>query len=501
LKLGDVPQRASLSIMFDYAGPLFAAVVVCSWVALTGLTSPAQYADSIEQYNWAHSLELGYWKHPPFSTWLMGGAISIFGASGTTSLLLAALCYAGAGFFTWKLGELLLGPRAATLAMLLWPLHHAYSWRAQVYNHNTVLVLIVSAFAWASVRAARSGLRSHWLLVGGLAGLAALTKYQAIIPIIAVVFGCWYTGALRKPDAWRNFAYASLLALLVFAPHGFWAMRHGFPTFAYLEHAAPVLGGQARLLAIPKFFASQVSLNFSVFVVAAAIAWWPRRDRADSSTDSTEPAQPQDTRRWLLALVGMPLLLVCLTLLVSGIKPQKYWGLQTLQFLPLLLAWWVHRERPRLSLVLPAILAAGLSAAGGIYFMLEASNPQALRKLHSLDRVWPGSLLAHTVLADWQSETSCPLKYVVGPGFPAGLVSVYSGQYPVVLEQGDYSKSPWVDRADLENSGAVMVNGPLPAPETPPPGSRSLVVPADEQEGGYGTLYWTISPPRHDCPR
>jgi 4-amino-4-deoxy-L-arabinose transferase-like glycosyltransferase len=458
-----------------YAGPAFAVLVVCFWVALTGLISSAQYSDSIEQYNWAHSLQLGYWKHPPLATWLMRAAISLFGASGITSLLLAALCYGGTAFFTWKLAGLLLDRRAATLAVLLWPLHHAFSWRAQLYNHNTVLVLVVSALAWAGVRAARGDARAPWLLAGALAGLALLTKYQAIVPIAGVVFGLWHTGALRTPVGRRNFGYAAAVAALVFAPHAVWALEHGVPTLAYVQRSAPVLEGGARLLALPKFFASQISLYFSMLVVAAAFAVWPSRDRGPDSSPARAAASGPDASRWLLALVAMPLLLVCVTLVLLGIKPQKYWGLQTLQFFPVLLAWWLCRLRPQRSLLLPAVLAAAISAGGGIYFALEASNPAALRKLHSMDRIWPGRALAQAVVADWKSVTACPLKYVVGPGFAAGLVSVYSGQYPVVLEDGDYRKSPWVDRADLERSGAVLIGKPLPGGETPPAGSRFLV--------------------------
>jgi len=463
---------------------------VCFWVAATGVVNPTQYADSIEQFNWAHGLELGYWKHPPLTTWLMRAAIALAGPSDFVSYVLAAVCYSGTAYFTWKIASMLMPARAAALAVLLLSLHHGFSWRAQIYNHNAVLVLMASAFVWATMRAVRSGRRFDWLAAGALAGLAMLAKYQAVIPIVCVLLGLWHSGVLRQQAARRNLALASALGALVFLPHAVWALQHGIPTLRYLQHSAPPIGPGSRELAWLNFFANQVSLNFSMLLAAAVLALWCGKPAAHASETG-----PLPIGSWLFALVLMPVVVVSAVILLGGITPQKYWGLQTLQFFPLLLASRLQRGWREVPLGKAAGLCIAISAAGAAYYVAESTDAQAVSKLHSMDRVWPAKELAAAALADWQAATDCPLKYVVGPSFPAGLVSVYSGLYPAVLEAGDQNKSPWIDAADLQEAGALIVSGPLPIDQPLASDMHSFAVPAKPSEGGRAQVQWAILAP------
>src|SRR5213076_3372197 len=179
--------------------PLGAAALIVFWAALMAAVHPAQFSDSIEQYNWAHSLEWGYWKHPPLATWMMRGAIALLGVSHWTAPVLAALCLLGSVWFVWRLARMILPAQAAEVATLLWPLHQALSTRAEVYNHNTVVVLFSSAIAWAAVKAASTGRTRDWLVAGLLAGLGLLAKYQALVTIVGVLIALWRIGGLAAP--------------------------------------------------------------------------------------------------------------------------------------------------------------------------------------------------------------------------------------------------------------------------------------------------------------
>src|SRR5438552_15336956 len=112
------------------AAPLAAAALVVFWPLLMAGLHPAQFADSIEQYNWAHSLEWGYWKHPPLATWMMRGAIALLGVTHWTAPLLAAACLLASAMFVALLAREVLPRRAADVAIVLWPLHQALATRA-----------------------------------------------------------------------------------------------------------------------------------------------------------------------------------------------------------------------------------------------------------------------------------------------------------------------------------------------------------------------------------
>src|SRR5947207_2569528 len=184
----ELPVRLTLPAAVPVlAAPLAAAALVVFWPLLMAGLHPAQFADSIEEYNWAHSLEWGYWKHPPLATWTMRAAIALVGVSHWTAPLLAAACWVASVALVWQVARAILTPRAAQLAILLWPLHQALTFRAEVYNHNTIVVLCSAAIAWAALRASASGRTRDWLLAGGIAGLGLLAKYQAIVTITGVL--------------------------------------------------------------------------------------------------------------------------------------------------------------------------------------------------------------------------------------------------------------------------------------------------------------------------
>lgn len=470
--------------------PLAAIAVIWLWIAVACAINPGQFADSIEQFNWAHSMEWGYWKHPPLTTWLFGGLALFTRDAWWTPYLAAALCNAGIVWFMWKLALRLVTPQAAALAILMLPLHHVFSWRAQIYNHNTTLLLTVSAFTWAAVRAVQTGRRRDWVLAGVLAGFALLAKYQAAVAIAAVAAGAWRVGALRERRNLAHAAAAALAGVLVFMPHVGWAAAHGWPTLHYVEGSAPVLAPALRLHALTAFFATQVGMMGMMLLACALLAFLPGTPRPAAG----EP--PAHAPRWIWTLILVPAAVLVLVVLVGGVKPAKYWGVGTLQFVPLLLAMLVaHRSRVNAIAVTLAISA--VSTLGSVAYYVHQSEPDAPAP-HSADRLMPASRLAEAVLRDWRAHSACPLRYVIGDGFTAGLVSAYSGQYPQVLEDIDFDKSPWIDRAQLREDGAVLVTSPQPLL---PLGAQAgaMEVPHARKQHGTAWVQWTIVPPQHDC--
>jgi hypothetical protein len=470
---------------------LFTCAVIVYWVGIMYALSPAQFADSIEQYNWAHSLEWGYWKHPPLSTWLMHAAISVMGPQPWVSYALAACCLCGTAFLTWRVALMLLPPQTAALALIFWPLHHGLSWRAHVYNHNTVLLLASSAMVWSALRAARRNRTQDWAIAGALTGLGLLAKYQAAVPLLAILFALWHTGVLRGREQAHKFLVASITAFAVLLPHALWALHRGIPTLGYLEHSAPPLDLFDRGPVLLKFFAIQSGLLFSMLVVAGVMLLASR----PPVNVATRVGARTDDEKWIWALVAVPVVVLCGVVLAAGLTPQKFWGLQTLQFFPLLLACWLGRVRPLSRLTMAATSGVVICLLGGAYLTQESQSPDLKRGIHSMDRVMPAPDLAQSAVADWRGATACPLKYVVGPGFVSGLVSVYSGLYPVVLEQGDFGKSPWVNPQELDRAGALELHGPMPISQIPSE-QPYFPVPAPETQGGRAGVFWRVRQPQ-----
>ena len=128
---------------------------------------------------------------PPLSLWLMGLSARVFGFSSLSVLLPQALCTIAAVGLLFATVRRVAGDAAgliAALALALSPITIAI---ARVNNPDALLVLLLVASAYCTVRALESGRTRHLALAGGLVGLAFMTKMLQgwmIVPALAVAY-------------------------------------------------------------------------------------------------------------------------------------------------------------------------------------------------------------------------------------------------------------------------------------------------------------------------
>ena len=463
--------------------------LVATWVTLGASVNTAQWGDHFEQFVWAHGVEWGYYKHPPLPTWLLAAAINVFGPSPYWAYVLAGLCTAGTAGFTYAIARRLLGAPLAALALLLWGLQQAFSTRAQLFNHNTVMMLAVSAAAWCVLRALQSPLRRWWVAAGVAAGLAMLSKYQSVVPLAGIVVALMLAGELASRRTRWGIVLAAAVAALVFAPHLLWMLQHDFTTLRYAAQEGPPLSWAERAFSVVGFLAQQVRLLFPSLLFALLL-WLLPGLRKQPGSDADDAGAPR-RRAWFIGLIVFPLVVTLLTCPTFGLKLQNHWGYQCLQFVALWLAWrlrGVLQRAPR-TIVMLALLVQALS-------MAVAAKPSWTRETQPGRRVdgqYPARQLAAAVQADWHAVTECPLRVVVGPSFEAGMVSVYAPRPPKVLEGGDFRKSPWVHPEELQRDGAVYVASE--PSQLPSHAVRVGSLPVGAAADG-ARVYWSVVPPQ-----
>ncbi len=184
-------------------GTALAVVAACAliWAALPALLLSAPHGDNVEQLNWSHALQWGYFKHPPLPTWLLRAAIELFGPSATLTYALAMACVALALLLLWRCARLVLEPELALIALLVSSADYYLMGRGSFLNHNTVMLPFVAASAWAVLQIVQAGSWSLWLVLGLAQGLGLLTKYQmALIVSNTRAIACW--PRLRRPSVW-----------------------------------------------------------------------------------------------------------------------------------------------------------------------------------------------------------------------------------------------------------------------------------------------------------
>ena len=484
----------------------FALLFSTGWALLGALLNPGQPGDHFEQFTWSHGFVWGYHKHPPLPTWMLGAAIQVFGFWSLWPYVLAALCNAGTAVFTWQVARRLMGERVADVAIVLWGLHFAYSWKGQLFNHNTVMMLFMAAAAWVALRAgepdpaARRGWRywGWWVALGVLAGLAMLSKYQSAVGLAGIILALAGSGMLAGMRPRLGLALAVAICLGVFAPHVAWVFHHQFTTLHYASSTAMQLDTGGRVHKLLSFSAVHLRMMLTVLLAMLAVRVWQRLSPlpvvAGDADDTGAP--PRVRRAWMFGLLGFPLVVLLVMCLAAGVRLQDHWGFQAIQFIGLWFAWLLRRH------LAPGTPARLMGVAAAIHLAMMAAyaqpayDPASLAGRGRPDQFYPARQLADTVRDAWQQASPCPLRFVVGPTYEAGMVSVYAGGNPAVLELGDVQKSPWVDLEAMRQAGSVQL---FHSADEAPPGTPPLHTLGFHPGGAQGSSYdilWTIVPPQ-----
>ena len=437
-----------------FAPLLFAIFSVFAWVTWTTHWDTGLYGDNVEQFVWVHSLEWGYFKHPPMPTWLLGAAIKLIGPHSWLTNALAAICFAVTGVLTWLITRQLFNEKVANVAIVLWTLQQCFSVSAQIYNHNTVLVMFIAASVYASLRA-QSGPKSSawWLGTGALAGCAMLSKYQAALPLFVLLVTLILTNKEAIRYLLTNFAFAGAGFIAVFSPHFYWAFINKFPTLRYASAAIESGGLMQRLAWIVTFFVNQIRMILPLLLVLALCFAICKFRPPLIVPAAAELRQPEQASIWLWGLVGAPILILLITSLMSGSQLRNHWGVQLFQFLPLWLAWLITRSTA-LSLTVLLPVAVVIHVAGFAYIAMKQSDPAAVQSERRADSAYPAEAMASAALVHWSKHTSCPLKIVAGD-FEAGLVSAFLPTFPLVYS--GVEATPWIKPQQIRQAGMLFV--------------------------------------------
>ncbi|WP_297369317.1 glycosyltransferase family 39 protein [Acidocella sp.] len=224
---------------------------------------------------WAAHLQPGYYDHPPMVALFIRAGEAVFGKTALGVRLLAPFSALLGALLLWDAADRLFpAHKPGALAALLLNATLLIGTGAIIITPDTPLLLFWSAALNALARVIETGQPRWWLAAGLAMGLALLSKYTALLFLIAAFFwllSCpWGRARLRTPWPWL----AAALALLVFAPDIAWNAAHhwvsyakqggrvdGFKPARSLQFLGELVGGQLGLL------------TPGIFVLALAGTW------------------------------------------------------------------------------------------------------------------------------------------------------------------------------------------------------------------------------------
>lgn len=425
------------------------------WTVLPILVCNNLQLDLAEDLALGKEWQLGYWKHPPLPWWLADLAYRLTGQIESVYVLgplAAVLCL----YFVWRFGREVADPFVALLAVLALEGLHFFNFSVVKFAHDQVQLPFWALTGWFFYRAVTTARTRDWILAGAFLALAFWSKYAAFA--LAATLGLVLLFDPVARQAWRTPGpYVMAAAFLaVLAPNLWWLAGHGFQPFLYVDERAKEAAHWYQAVLYPLRWS--VSQLFYLLPVIGLIALlygvrWPQR----------RPLGSAFARRYVTALALGPFLFTTVVAILAGRLPVAMWGYPLWSFAPLAVLMWFAPPLEGVTLRRFAAAFAVVFVALPLAYAADEQLEPLLRDRQKATH-FPGRQMAAVITAEWRRQFGTPLRYVAGAPlkggageFAANNLAVYSPDRPRVIVHGDPALSPWIDRADVERQGAVLI--------------------------------------------
>ncbi|HTZ71133.1 MAG TPA: glycosyltransferase family 39 protein [Acetobacteraceae bacterium] len=226
-------------------------------------------------------LAWGYMDQPPLSPAIAAASHAIFGIWLPGFRIAPTLCFAATVVLTVQLVRLLGGGLfAARLAGITVFAAGALEVFGLLLTTDLLQPPAWTGCTYALIRAVRDGQRRWWLVLGLVAGVAFLGKYNVAFHVAALGLALLATPQRRALLTWEPWAAAGIV-LAFAAPNLLWQQLHGWPFVAHIrdiaahhtEHLSPLAFAAQELLLL-----NPATLPVWGAGVVALLAWPRFRD-------------------------------------------------------------------------------------------------------------------------------------------------------------------------------------------------------------------------------
>ena len=446
----------------------FLGIYLIAWTLLMEYLPSSMHADNVEQVVWSRTWQWGYYKHPPLPSLLMYVLSHLFGGhSRGLSAFAAQGCNVVALIYVWLLAKQILPRKLAIVAVLITSLISYYNFRAVIFNHNTVSFPFTAALIYYFYRALHHPERLlTWLLLGIAGGLAMLTKYSVILVLASFFVYLIWQQLWRNPLVIRGLLLSIVVFALIFSPNLIWLMEHDWLPLHYLDNQ--LTASDDSRLKLFSYFLGKLVMRwwYALLAVLFLINISSRKIVAISIIECLSTVggeqfcnrQSYDTdRRFLLAMLFMPLALATLPMFINGSALDISWV--SAFFFPagILLVHCFFRHYDEASLLQnTSRLVWGLQIVILLVFFGGAVVYPAMTG-RSARTNYPSQELANTVSTIWRKHQSQPLTIVIAESWLGGNVLLHARPEPILLIDNETVISPWVNRDDVASCGALVL--------------------------------------------
>ena len=422
------------------------------WTLLAIVSQSAPHKDSIEELFWIQSLDWGYPKFGPISTWWVYGWVSLFGRSVWVTYVAGQVNVALMLLVVWRTCLLVMSPARSLMAVVLTSLVAYHSINGIQVSSNLLQLLPTALLLWTLLLAVRHLDWWRWVLVGIVGAVCLLTKYSA--GIWFAVMGIWVLldSRMHSWRAMRGVLIAVVAALIALIPHVEWLVRENAPTIRYMQYQ--VSGEVNHMAQLGKFILSQLG-KIAPLIIALVVLRRTLKPAAHAVVKSSDTGYTNQEMRFIsFAAIG-PMLLTSL-LGTAVISLHANWATSYFIFLGVYVLRWIPQidtsralsQVLRVGLLINIVIACSTALYFGLIADLMSKTPR---------ENFPAKQLGVKFDQVWDAEIKGPMKVVIGETWIAGVASVASRYQPLVVPYGNYAEAAAVKPEMIQRCGALIV--------------------------------------------
>ena len=405
--------------------------------------------DMLETYAWAQQWRLGYYKHPPFYSWVVGIWFQIMPRTDWAFYLLSAV-NVGVGFAgVWALAGCFLKKGGRLLAVLPLAFMPSYNYLASNFNANTILL---SLWPWATYFFVRSiEARSAWssAAFGALATACMLSKYYSVLLLAACFFA-----ALAHPQARRYFTspapYIAVgVGALLISPHIWWAYTNDWPPIQYAMGKT----GYAWASSFGKAAATAIAgIAINAVPTLILISALNRHSPKSNAPGWHRLLAPE--RRWLVILALFPTVMTILLGVTGYVKISIGFLIPAFFMFPLMImlameASITHATTLGVARAVVIVMVCALLAAPGValasyYFQIKGTSD-----------------VSHIATRDaahiWNDLFKVPVRIVAGSEKYSIAQPFYGSSNPDEFTHFSFAQAPWITPARIATEGILTI--------------------------------------------
>tara|TARA_Y100000816_G_scaffold290094_1_gene277991 strand:+ start:794 stop:2173 length:1380 start_codon:yes stop_codon:yes gene_type:complete len=390
------------------------------WTLIPFVSNENLPLDTIEALAWGSNLDWGYYKHPPFSAFVINIFYNIFGPIDWAYYLLSQICVVISFIFVWKLTKDFFSKDIYSLfCVLILETIVFFNYTTPEFNVYVCQLPLKAGtifFFWRSINRPTI---YNWILTGTLSAFGVLTHYSFIFLILSLLI--YFIFFFKKNKIYKKyFAISFIIFILILVPHIVWLFDNNFKTIYYALGRTGVENKSFldNFLNPIIFILKQIGILSIFFLIFISIISFKKVKRIILNSSDKKIL-------FLISTTLLPLIIVFLVSLISGAKIRTMWMSTFYLFFGVLFFYFfkntINLKKVRNFLYIFCFIFL-LSPATYLYVSISNDFKRT---------DYPGKEISRLVQNKWNDNFKNEINIVVGDEWFAGNLSYHLKSRPI----------------------------------------------------------------------